>query len=107
VIHDTPNSNNDTDEGAVREHAGAESPGFADGAEDSSVPVEPAPEPVHRWLDGERVDQADLDSPDAKRHVEFWAKMNRETERRRRMATPRGLDAVIMEKLEPPVAQDD
>jgi hypothetical protein len=107
VKHDTPNSKNDADETAARDHAGAGSAGFVEPAEDESVPVEPAPEPVHRWLDGERVEQADLDSPDAKRHVEFWAKMKRETDRRRGMATPRGLDAVIMQKLEPPVEKDD
>lgn len=107
MMHDTPHDNNDTGETAASEHAGAGSPGFVEPADDASVPVAPAPEPVHRWLDGERVDPADLDAPDAKKHVEFWAKMKRETDRRRRMATPRGLDSVIMQKLEPPVAKDD
>lgn len=74
---------------------------------ENSVPTAPAPEPVHRWLDGEAVDRADLSAPDAEKHVKFWAKVNEETERRRRLKTPRGLDAIIMDKLEPPVVKDD
>lgn len=107
MMRDTPNSHDETDETVGRQHAGAETPGYAEPGDDASVPVAPAPEPVHRWLDGEQVSEADLKSPDARRHVEFWGKMKQETDRRRRMATPRGLDAVIMQKLEPPVEKDD
>jgi hypothetical protein len=71
------------------------------------LPTVPAPEPVHRWLDGESVAKADLSSPEAKKHVKFWSKVNSETDRRHRMKTPRGLDAIIMEKLEPPVVKDE
>jgi hypothetical protein len=74
---------------------------------ETAVPTQPAPEPVHRWLDGESVSEADLHAPDAERHVQFWAKVNQETERRHRMQTPRGLDAIIMDKLQAPVVKDD
>jgi hypothetical protein len=74
---------------------------------EGSVPIQPAPEPVHRWLDGESVADADLHAPDAEKHVQFWAKVNEETERRHRLLTPRGLDAIIMDKLEAPVVKDD
>lgn len=105
-MHDTPNSHNDASQREPLE-AATGTPGLTEGTDEANVPVEPAPEPVHRWLDGESVDPADLDAPDAERHVKFWAKMKQETDRRRRLATPRGLDAVIMQKLEPPVAKDD
>lgn len=74
---------------------------------ETAVPTQPAPEPVHRWLDGESVPDSDLHAPDAEKHVQFWAKVNKETERRHRMQTPRGLDAIIMDKLEAPVVKDD
>jgi hypothetical protein len=74
---------------------------------ENAVPIAPAPEPVHRWLDGESVADADLHAPDAEKHVKFWAKVNVETERRRRLQTPRGLDAIIMDKLSAPVVKDD
>ncbi len=74
---------------------------------ETAVPTQPAPEPVHRWLDGEAVPESDLHAPDAEKHVQFWAKVNKETERRHRMQTPRGLDAIIMGKLEPPVRKGD
>ncbi|HYV96676.1 MAG TPA: hypothetical protein VE967_04385 [Gemmatimonadaceae bacterium] len=74
---------------------------------ETAVPVMPAPESVHRWLDGEQIPPAELGTADAEKHVRFWAKVNQETERRHRVHTPRGLDAIIMEKLDAPVVKDD
>lgn len=102
----TPNSHSDADD-ATRESGAAFGAPDTDAAEENAVPTEPAPEPVHRWLDGEQVADADLTAPESARHVKFWAKVNEETERRRRQLTPRGFDAVIMEKLTPPVVKDD
>lgn len=108
MMHDTPNTHGDADEPVEPQHTAASgAPELSEPGEDATLPVAPAPEPVHRWLDGEPVDPADLNAPDAERHVKFWAKMKDETDRRRRLATPRGLDAIIMNKLEPPVAKDD
>jgi hypothetical protein len=108
VSNDTPNSHNETDEPQrPLDAAGRDTSGQAEALDENGIPVAPAPEPVHRWLDGEPVDPADLGAPDAERHVKFWAKMKQETDRRRRLATPRGLDAVIMNKLDPPVEKDD
>lgn len=102
--HDTPSSHSETEAG-LPEQAAA---GMSDiDTGERAVPTEPAPEPVHRWLDGEKVPTAELDSPDAQKHVKFWAKVNEETARRRRLKTPSGLDAVIMDKLKPPVVKDD
>jgi hypothetical protein len=79
---------------------------FADTPEDA-VPTQPAPEQVHRWLDGESVPDDALHAPDAEKHVKFWAKVNEETSRRRRMPTPAGLDAIIMDKLSAPIVKDE
>ena len=105
MIHDTPNSQHESDDERLAEQASA-APENADASE-RDVPTAPAPEPVHRWLDGEKVSPAELDAPDAEKHVKFWAKVNAETARRRRMQTPSGMDAIIMDKLKPPVAKDD
>jgi hypothetical protein len=106
VKHDTHNSHEERpDEAASSAQAASGSP-YVDTPE-SAVPIQPAPEPVHRWLDGETVSEADLHAPDAEKHVQFWAKVNQETDRRHRMLTPRGLDAVIMNKLETPVVKGD
>ena len=95
--HKTPNS--------APEQAAAGAPDLT--TPEREIPVVPAPAPVHRWLDGESVQDADLAKPDAEKHVKFWAKLKNETDRRHRMKTPIGLDAIIMEKLQPPVAEDE
>ena len=104
--HDTPNPGREQDGAADKSGAGMSASDGLD-TNERAVPTQPAPEPVHRWLDGEKVEDADLHAPDAEKHVKFWAKVNQETDRRRRLKTPRGLDAIIMNKLEPPVAKDD
>ena len=91
--------------GSLPEQSAAGAPDLT--TPEREIPTVPAPEPVHQWLDGESVKDADLAKPDAEKHVKFWAKVNSETKRRQRMKTPIGLDAIIMEKLEPPVAKDD
>lgn len=55
---------------------------------------------VHAWLDGE-LPEAALRSADGetKRDVEFWNRINDETERRRRMRTPDYLEHRIMEAI--------
>jgi hypothetical protein len=109
VIHDTPNSQHESDDERLAEQASAAPSGNTENldAAERDVPTAPAPEPVHRWLDGEKVSPAELDAPDAEKHVKFWAKVNAETARRRRLQTPSGLDAIIMDKLKPPVVKDD
>ena len=107
--HDTPDSRHQPDRADLPEQAAASAPNSAPNLDtpETSAPTLPAPEPVHRWLDGETVADADLTAPDAEKHVKFWAKVNAETERRRRLKTPQGLDAIIMDKLAPPVVKDD
>lgn len=104
---DSTNPRHDPDDDARREQSAAGAGAERVDTPESAVPTAPAPEPVHRWLDGEKVNPADLDAPDAEKHVKFWAKVNEETERRRRLKTPSGLDAIIMDKLKPPVVKDD
>jgi hypothetical protein len=103
VKHDDLNPHNTP--ASLPEQAAAGASGL--NTPEREIPVVPAPPPVHRWLDGESVQDKDLTQPEAEKHVKFWAKVNNETERRHRMKTPIGLDAIIMEKLEPPVAKDD
>jgi len=106
VNHDTPNSQHDKNDKRLAEKASA-APSESFDTPETGIPTAPAPEPVHRWLDGEQVNPAELDAPDAEKHVKFWAKLNAETARRRGMHTPSGMDAIIMEKLKPPVVKDD
>jgi hypothetical protein len=106
VKHDTHDSHEERPDVAASSAQAASELSNVDTPE-TSVPTQPAPEPVHRWLDGETVSDSDLHAPDAERHVQFWAKVNQETERRHRILTPRGLDAIIMDKLEPPVVKGD
>jgi hypothetical protein len=107
VKHDTHNPHEERhDEAASSAQAASGSP-FGETTPETAVPTQPAPEPVHRWLDGEAVPESDLHAPDTEKHIQFWAKVNQETDRRHRMQTPRGLDAVIMNKLQPPVVKDD
>ncbi len=58
---------------------------------------------VDRWLDGELAESAVTSA----RHVAFWSRINEETERRRHVTAPAGLQERIMEMLpavEPEVA---
>jgi hypothetical protein len=103
VKHDTHNPQEERHDAAA---SSAQTSPYVDTPE-TAVPTQPAPEPVHRWLDGETVPDSDLKAPDAEKHVQFWAKVNKETERRHHMQTPRGLDAIIMDKLSAPVVKGD
>lgn len=104
-MHDNPNPRHDPDTNSAEQAASGAMSHLDEEARE--IPATPAPEPVHRWLDGESVNPQELGAPDAEKHVKFWAKVNAETERRRRLKTPQGLDAIIMDKLEPPVVKDD
>ena len=104
-MQDTPNSRHEPDEAAPPDQAAAGASNLD--TPENSVPTQPAPEQVHRWLDGEPVAESDLRTPEAAKHVRFWAKVNEETGRLHRQKTPRGLDAIIMDKLEPPIVKDD
>jgi hypothetical protein len=53
---------------------------------------------VHAWLDGD-LPEASVRRGDTARDVEFWKRLNDESERRRRMSTPVHLEARIMQAL--------
>jgi hypothetical protein len=106
VKHETHDPHEERPDAAASSAEAASELSYVDTPE-TAVPTQPAPEPVHRWLDGEAVPDSDLHAPDAERHVQFWAKVNQETERRHRILTPRGLDAIIMDKLEAPIVKGD
>jgi hypothetical protein len=53
---------------------------------------------IHRWLDGEAPEPAGLRA-DQSRTVDFWRKLDEETERRRRVVTPPYVAARIMASL--------
>jgi hypothetical protein len=53
---------------------------------------------LHAWLDGEGSLAALTDS-DSERHVEFWSRINVETERRRQVTAPVDLQERIMAAL--------
>ncbi len=55
------------------------------------------PEAVHAYLDGEKVNEKELTA--AEREMELWKRINAETGRRRRMATPAHIPAQILSKL--------
>lgn len=70
---------------------------------DREVPLAPAATDVlNRWLDGEGPEPTGLRG-DAARAVDFWKKVEVETERRRHMVTPSHLQERIMAAL-PPLA---
>jgi hypothetical protein len=70
---------------------------------DREVPLAPAATDVlNRWLDGEGPEPTGLRG-DAARTVEFWKKLEVETDRRRHMVTPSHLQERIMAAL-PPLA---
>ena len=66
---------------------------------DRAVPigVSRTPASVQAWLDGETAESA-VEGTDA-RHVEFWARMNAETSRRRQVRTPVEVQQRIMAAL--------
>lgn len=71
---------------------------------DREVPLAPVAtnDALHRWLDGESPEPANLRG-DAARSVEFWRRLGEETDRRRHMVTPAHVPARIMASL-PPLA---
>lgn len=56
---------------------------------DREVPLPPVAtmDHIHRWLDGEATEPASLRGDQA-RSLEFWRRMEEESERRRRVVTP-------------------
>jgi len=65
---------------------------------DREVPIAGAETPpiIHAWLDGERVDEAELHAAGG---YELWSRLQRETDRRRRMQTPTPVTGAIMEAI--------
>ncbi|MCC7195733.1 MAG: hypothetical protein IT356_09280 [Gemmatimonadaceae bacterium] len=63
---------------------------------DREVPLAAMPPILHRWLDGEPVNEAELRAAGA---YELWLKVKAEAERRRRMHTPTPLGGAIMEAI--------
>jgi hypothetical protein len=55
-------------------------------------------EQIHRWLDGEAPEPVGLRAEQS-RTVDFWRKLDEETERRRRVVTPEYVTARIMASL--------
>lgn len=67
---------------------------------DREVPLAPVAtlEHIHRWLDGDAPEPTNLRGDQA-RSVEFWRRLDEETERRRRVVTPPYVAARIMAAL--------
>jgi hypothetical protein len=63
---------------------------------DREVPVVAMPAVVHQWLDGEPVNQAELQAAGA---YELWRQVQAEADRRRRMRTPTPIAGAIMEAI--------
>ncbi|MEA3247159.1 MAG: hypothetical protein U9Q74_13490 [Gemmatimonadota bacterium] len=63
---------------------------------DREVPVVAMPPVVHQWLDGEPVNQAELQ---AAGEYELWRQVQAEADRRRRMRTPTPIAGAIMEAI--------
>jgi hypothetical protein len=53
---------------------------------------------VHAWLDGD-LPEATVRRGDTARDVEFWRRINEESERRRSLRTPQHMEAQIMAAL--------
>ena len=68
---------------------------------DREVPLPPVAtlDHIHRWLDGEAPEPAGVRGEQA-RAVEFWRRVDSDTERRRRVVTPPYLAARIMAALQ-------
>ena len=75
------------------------SPQSAEPLTDREVPigVSRTPASVQAWLDGDAAESA-IEGADA-RHVEFWARVNAETSRRRQVHTPVEVQQRIMAAL--------
>lgn len=67
---------------------------------DREVPLAPVVtmDQIHRWLDGEAPEPAGVRADQA-RTMDFWRRMDEETERRRRVVTPEYVAARIMASL--------
>jgi hypothetical protein len=67
---------------------------------DREVPLPPVAtlDHIHRWLDGEVPEPTGLRGDQA-RSVEFWRRMDEESERRRRVVTPPHVASRIMAAL--------
>jgi hypothetical protein len=67
---------------------------------DREVPLDPNHKmnALHAWLDGEGSLTSVVDS-DSERHIEFWNRINLETERRRQVTAPVDLQQRIMAAL--------
>jgi hypothetical protein len=92
-----------------REDTGRERPRQTPPAQpltDREVPIAAhrTPASIHAWLDGE-VPEAAVRQADTLRQVEFWSRINAETERRRQMRTPVHVQERIMEALPQSVPQ--
>ena len=66
---------------------------------DREVPLASSqtPEAIHAWLDGESVNEQQLHA--AGKQYAFWRKVEEETGRRRRAATPAFVPAQIMSEI--------
>jgi hypothetical protein len=63
---------------------------------DREVPMVAMPPVVHAWLDGEKVNDAELKAAGS---YELWRQVQSETDRRRRMRTPTPIAGAIMEAI--------
>ena len=61
------------------------------------LPTPGMPSPLHAWLDGDLPESAVR--ADLARDVEFWNRINKETERRRQMRTPPHVVEQIMQSI--------
>jgi hypothetical protein len=66
---------------------------------DREVPMASAhtPEAIHAWLDGENVNEQQLQA--AEKEYAFWRRVEEETGKRRRMKTPSPLAGEIMKAI--------
>jgi hypothetical protein len=66
---------------------------------DREVPVASAhtPEAIHAWLDGENVNEQQLQA--AEKEYAFWRRVEEETGKRRRIKTPTSLPGEIMKAI--------
>ncbi len=67
---------------------------------DREVPLAPVAtmDHIHRWLDGEAPEPTGMRGDQA-RSLEFWRRLDEETDRRRRVVTPPHLAARVMAAL--------
>ena len=66
---------------------------------DREVPLAAAtPEAIHSWLDGEPVNESQLEA--APKEYQFWRRVTEEAGRRRHMQTPSYVPVQIMKAIE-------